>query len=107
MKPQIKKVEVIILDVSAKVKVAKIVRNYSKEPYSNLVKCITDNLPIYKKDLMPEKFYTGIKDVVSLINELDKQHINYLVRINGEDSPTESVFDIYKKVEKFSLKDFR
>lgn len=101
------KIELVFADKDTKINAAKILREYVSRPYRELLEAVVKSEPVFITELLPEQFYDGIKDVVSVINNLDSVNIPYTIYINGELDRKETIFKIDSKVKNITLKDFR
>ena len=105
MKNKAKKFEIIILEKAVKLKAAKIMRKFSEKSFSELTNLVELDCPIYTSLIIPEQFYSGINDIVSIIEKLDALQIKYLLMIDDEESSNKDIYKFKNLV--VSLADFR
>lgn len=106
-KPENKRVSLVVLDKTAKVRASKILRLFTKKTYRDLIKAVDNSQSIFLAELVPEQFYRGVKEVVVLLDELELNQIPYNILINGELETKEALLNIKNKVENITLEDFR
>ena len=107
MKPERKIVEIFVLDTSDKAKVCKIFREYADRPYSELLASIENSEAMIKMELVPEKFFSGIQEIIALVEKLESESISYRICVNGKIEEKDTLINIKEKVDNLSLKDFR
>lgn len=107
MKPESKTVEIFVLGQSDKAKVCKIFREYSDRPYSELIASIENSEPLIKMELVPDKFFYGIKEIISLVEKLEIESISFRICVNGEIEEKDALIKLKNKVDNLTLKDFR
>ena len=107
MKPSSKKIEIFISDQNLKASALKLLRNFSDKTISELSKKFEVNEPVYTKELLPEKFYSGVSDLCLLLSELEELRIAYVLLVNGSESSRKNIVEIRESVESMSLSDFR
>lgn len=107
MKPESKKIDLVVSDKSVKTKASKIIREYAKRSYHELIEAVENAQPLFTAELKPEDFYSGIKEFVTIIEKFDAEKISYTIFINGKLETKETVLEIEKKVQNITMKDFR
>lgn len=107
MKPECKKIDLVVSNKNVKIKASKIIREYVNRPYSELIAAVENSEPLFTAELVPEQFYDGIKVVVSVMSSLEKEKVPYSIFINGELETKEAVLKLENKVGGLTLQDFR
>ncbi len=77
-------VEIIVTQFGDRNDIVRLIRQYKKEPVSNISQALQVGGVIFTAYLLRERFFSGWKEVVSLIGDLAALDISYEICVNGE-----------------------
>lgn len=101
-------VEVFVFKEHCKKSVAiSLLRKFVQEPIATISQKIDSDEAVYQVNLIADQFYSGLEDLMKLVNGLQDSGVNFGLKINGVFGDCKYMDDVYKKLKNINLKDFR
>ena len=101
-------IEIVLLNKKTNVATIKLVRSISSLfSISEINNRIRMGAAIYTRELKKEEFYTGIDEVLSVVDLFVKNNIDIKINANGSEIDRTNLLAIKDKISHVSLEDFR